>query len=273
MPTLGTMRAGRLLPILGALLISFSVAVPVAAAAPLPPAGDGILFRSTCTPSHTAMDDPIVYPGAAGASHLHVFFGNVTTDASSTLESLQGQPTTCRIRADHAAYWVPALFVDGTMVAPRMANAYYTADGARGRIVPFPAGLKIVAGDGTATTPQSTSVVGWKCADQVVKVLTPTPTACRERVAQVLVIRFPDCWNGLDLDSPDHKSHLAYRIRGTCPEGYPVALPRLSFNVHYRLPALTNVTLASGSIYSAHADFFNAWNQSVLSALVARNLN
>jgi hypothetical protein len=103
--------------------------------------------------------------------------------------------------------------------------------------------------------------------------LSAAPTACPANADQVLVMRFPDCWNGRDLDSPDHKSHLAYRVRGVCPAGYPVALPRLSFNVHYRLNSLAGLSLASGSIYSAHADFFNAWNQAVLAALVARNLN
>src|SRR5205814_653328 len=163
------------------------------------------------------MDDPIVYPGKPGSSHEHVFFGNRTTDAFSTYASLVGQPTSCRISADHAAYWIPALYVNGTEVQPRFANAYYLAAGARAHIMPF-----------------------------------------------------PDCWNGHDLDSADHKSHLAFRVRGICPAGYPVALPRLSFNVHYRLTSLTGLSLASGSIYSAHADFFNAWDQNVLSTLVVR---
>ena len=239
----------------------------------IPPVGNGRLFRSTCTPSHIAMDDPIVFPGTPGASHEHVFFGNVTTDASSTLATLQGQATSCRISEDHAAYWVPSLLDDGRTVAPRFVNAYYLADGARGHIVAFPAGLKVIAGNSKATTAQPTSVTGWKCANARTGSLSATPIACAANVDQVLVIRFPDCWNGHDLDSPDHKSHLAYRVRGACPSGYPVALPQLSLNVHYRLPSLTGLTLASGSLFSAHADFFNAWNQAVLQALVARNLN
>jgi hypothetical protein len=89
----------------------------------------------------------------------------------------------------------------------------------------------------------------------------------------VLVIRFPDCWNGEDLDATDHKSHMAYRVRGACPAGYPVRVPRLSLNVHYELPGTTGLTLASGSIYSSHADFFNAWNQAALARLVRTNLN
>jgi hypothetical protein len=252
---------------------ALAVASPALTAADVRRIGNGRLFKSTCTPSHIAMDDPIVYPNQPGKSHEHVFFGNVTTDAFSTYTSLVGQATSCRITADSAAYWIPALYDDGRAVAPRFANAYYLADGARGHIVAFPAGLKVIAGDSHATTAQSTLVLGWKCANQAVERLSALPTACQTGVDQVLVMRFPDCWNGHDLDSSDHKSHLAYRIRGVCPSGYPVALPRLSLNVHYRLPSLTGLTLASGSIYSAHADFFNAWNQQVLEGLVARNLN
>ena len=253
--------------------ITVDPAVAGAAGTERQPLGNGKLFKSTCLPNHEVMDDPIVFPGQPGASHDHLFFGNRTTDAYSTYASLINQPTSCRIAGDHAAYWIPALYSGGTEVLPVFANAYYLADGARGRIVPFPAGLKVIAGDSKATTAQSTTITGWKCANQVVEMLSTTPTACPANVDQVLVMRFPDCWNGRDLDSADHKSHLAYRVRGVCPAAYPIALPRLSFNVHYRLTNLTSLRLASGSIYSAHADFFNAWDQATLAALVARNLN
>src|SRR5919201_4749448 len=35
-----------------------------------------------CGFSHDAPDDPIVHPGQPGASHLHSFIGNTTTDAA-----------------------------------------------------------------------------------------------------------------------------------------------------------------------------------------------
>jgi hypothetical protein len=103
--------------------------------------------------------------------------------------------------------------------------------------------------------------------------LTTAPVACPAGSHEVLVVRFPDCWNGKDLDSADHRSHLAYRVGRACPAGYPVRIPRLSLNVHYDLASVDDLTLASGSIYSAHADFFNAWDQSVLARLVRLNLN
>lgn len=37
-------------------------------------------------------------------------------------------------------------------------------------------------------------------------------------------VHFPSCWNGKDLDSPDHMSHMTYPIQapdsGNCPAGY-----------------------------------------------------
>src|SRR5438445_2850792 len=134
--------------ILALTLISAALIVPAAAAASThaalavsagieaASAGNGKLFKSACFANHEAMNDPIVYPGKPGASHLHVFFGNTTTDAFSTYASLTGQPATCRISGDHAAYWIPALYSNGTEILPRFANAYYLPDGPRGRTAP-----------------------------------------------------------------------------------------------------------------------------------------
>ena len=262
-----------------AMLLAATLIAPVAtmAAEPRPagPAGplhDGI-FLSVCRPSHVASDDPIVFPGEPGASHQHEFFGNVTTNADSTYRTLRAGGTTCRIAADTAAYWVPTLYADGQRVAPLRVNAYYLSGRGRGRVVAFPAGLKVIAGNGEATAPQALAMTGWKCSGLQIAGLAAEPKTCPARSHDVLVIRFPDCWNGKDLDSADHRSHMAYRVGGTCPTGFPVRVPRLSLNVHYDLPSTTELTLASGSIYSQHADFFNAWNQAALARLVRSNLN
>jgi Domain of unknown function (DUF1996) len=44
------------------------------------------------------------------------------------------------------------------------------------------------------------------------------------------------CWNGREIDSIDHKSHVAFLseiLDGKCPEGYPIELPTLFFEVSY----------------------------------------
>jgi hypothetical protein len=42
------------------------------------------LFWLKCPASHRLPDDPIVHPGQPGATHLHEFFSNRSTNAGST---------------------------------------------------------------------------------------------------------------------------------------------------------------------------------------------
>jgi hypothetical protein len=108
-------------------------------------------FHATCTVSHHANDDPIVFPGLAGASHNHTFWGNTTTDASSTAASIaRPAATTCSPNEDHSAYWIPTLYQNGVVVDPDEVTVYY---GSRlkdpSKTQPFPPGLRMITGDAT----------------------------------------------------------------------------------------------------------------------------
>src|SRR3982750_144468 len=78
----------------------------------------GVNFVGSCTFSHMAMDDPIMYPRQRGASHDHSFVGNTTTNAFSTLRTLRAGSTTCKRDGETAAYWMPKLLLHEQMVAP-----------------------------------------------------------------------------------------------------------------------------------------------------------
>ena len=91
--------------------------VSIVPAGPAPAALTAI-FAVVCTFSHRLPDDPIVHPRQPGTSHSHDFFGNTTTDASSTYASLRAGSTTCHNPEDTAAYWVPTLLVGTAAVAP-----------------------------------------------------------------------------------------------------------------------------------------------------------
>lgn len=45
------------------------------------------------------------------------------------------------------------------------------------------------------------------------------------------------CWDGKNVDSPDHKSHVAYPRSGTfestgpCPDSHPIRLPQVMYEV------------------------------------------
>ena len=66
---------------------------------------------------------------------------------------------------------------------------------------------------------------------------------------------------------------MAYALRGECPSTHPVAVPAIE--LIYRYPTLggSEFSLSSMGQFSAHADFFNAWNPGQLKRLVNGCLN
>jgi hypothetical protein len=235
----------------------------------------GVNFVSGCRFSHRAPDDPIVFPGQPGKSHDHTFIGNNSTNAFSTLGTLLEATSSCRRAGDTAAYWAPTLLsATGDAIEPRAASVYYR----RHTLAPvqaFPPGLKMIAGSAKATTAQGLRVTSWNCGPLAgIRPASTIPTCPNDaRMGLALHVQFPDCWDGKNLDSPDHQAHMAYSTRGRCPAGNPVAMPAIQLNLRYPSAGGTGLTLASGGQFSAHADFFNAWNQGVLQSLVDGCLN
>jgi Domain of unknown function (DUF1996) len=234
----------------------------------------GVNFIENCRFSHQAPDDPIVFPAMPGASHQHTFVGNRTTNAFSSYGSLRSGGTTCMRRDDTAGYWVPALYKGTSPILPVGATIYYRR-GTLAEVSPFPNNLRMIAGDAKAATPQSMRVTFWSCGvasglDRSATV--PTCPSTRGSFLR-LHIRFPECWDGRNLDSSDHKSHMAYATRAGCPSTHPVEVPQIT--QIYRYPSLggDGFSLASGGQYSAHADFVNAWKPNVLRKLVDGCLN
>ena len=234
----------------------------------------GVNFVENCRFSHSAPDDPIVFPGKAGASHDHTFVGNRSTNASSTYRSLRASPTSCRRADDKAGYWVPTLLQGTTPVFPQGATIYYR----RGTLAPvttFPNNLRMIAGDATATAPQGMRVTFWSCgALSGVPPSSTVPTCPEGRGSFLrLHVRFPSCWDGARLDSADHKSHMAYAMGRRCPSTHPVAVPAITQIYRYPTRGGEGFSLASGGQYSAHADFLNAWRPDALARLVDECLN
>ena len=89
-----------------------------------------------------------------------------------------------------------------------------------------------------------------------------------------LNVRFGDCWDGVNLDSSDHKSHVAYSkysksVDGwVCPKSHPRLLPILRLHVRYPTRGGPDIRLSPGDVDAGHADFFNGWDQEKLAQLV-----
>ncbi len=254
-------------------------------------------FVFNCDFRRTAKIDPIVYPGQYGASHRHVFFGGrVTKD--STYKQLRSGDTTCQDSArgvqtkDHkSGYWLPALRRNGEEIPAIRTDAkfYYgvpegtpTAD-----LQPLPRGVKVIAGSGQSTGPQY-GIVDWGCGNAPggsgkdgKKRGYLAPVDCDPDSSNPYVnvtVHFPSCWTGAK-DSSDHKSHAAYPVgypqdpdAWRCPEGYPIRTPRLDLTVRFRTSNADNLRLSSGSIYSMHADVFEASNQAYFERLIDTEL-
>lgn len=200
-------------------------------------------FQVRCMPSHVAMEDPIVSPGMP-AAHEHEFFGNTTTGAFSTYESMIVAPTTCSAAEDTAGYWTPTLFAaDGTRVPATSLLIYYRGNA---NTVPFPPDLRMISDD--------VSIGGQDPSN--------------------VIVRFPECWDGVHLDSVDHRSHMyAVPAGQPCPDSHPVRLPELAEVFRYPVADVSALQLSSGGFETAHADFWNTWQQDALTALVERCIN
>lgn len=260
-------------------LAAIAAGVPFALAAEGPSRpGRAGFFSSGCQFTHRLSDDPIVFPGRAGASHRHDFFGNPSTNAASTTESQQGTAGRCNRDGDNAGYWVPTMYKGKQVVRPVRATIYYRGKGRVPQTIePFPTGLRMIAGDGKAKGPQDPRIVHWNCAGQE-GMTWAKPPLCPKGTNLRMSIVFPDCWNGRELDSPDHKSHMAYSVRiggglKGCPAGHERAVPSLVINTVYATRGGNRIRLASGPSYTAHGDFFNAWRPEALSQLVRDCLN
>jgi hypothetical protein len=248
-------------------------------------------FRVTCFFSHMNADDSIVAPGRAGASHLHTYFGNTGSNASSTPASLlsSGNSTCSGGTTNRSSYWVPSVLdAQNRPITPSMNQVYYKS-GYQGtpywEIDPaLPNGLKIIAGDAKATAaqPQRNGIdaVQWTCGvwtasdgPRMITGMTPAIPSCAAGTDLWAQIRFPQCWDGVNLDSVDHRSHMAYGTWGVgCPASHPIALPEITYNVHWPVTSGTSSGwhLASDMYsgpggYSLHADIVTAWDPTVSS--------
>ena len=234
-------------------------------------------FRTWCRPAMLGYIDPIVSPGQPSA-HLHQIFGNTGTTPDSTYESLRAGPaSTCDGGLlNLTGYWFPAMFdADGRVVVPQDMQIYYKGLGyAPGglsgaqqsirNIVTLPAGLRMISEQRT-----------WRCENNT-NAGTRIPDTCNGS-RLIGEVHFPSCWNGVDLDSPDHRSHMAFPTRDPnlgnlrCPASHPVHLVEITEIVSYPAASdiagwylASDVPMGTTDGRSLHADWFGAWDPATL---------
>jgi hypothetical protein len=242
------------------------------------PLGRVAQFVVECELSHLAFDDPIVLPWQPGKSHLHSFFGNSAVDSDPAYnERILSADTSCDQRRDTASYWAPALLdAEGKVIEPIKMVAYYRpgqgVDPAD--VVAYPPGFMIIGGDSTSQKTQSTDIVAWSCGTGAAR--NDRPTQCAEGSTLRMIVVFPDCWDGERLTTFGASAHVRYSSadnEGGCPDAHPVALPQLTIGIDYPPVDPDGLSLASGDVTTAHADFWNVWDQDKLEGEVAMCIN
>lgn len=167
---------------------------------------------------------------------------------------------------------------------------YYLYDNEAGKTTAFPDNLRMLSGDPLLRTYDPSSfaqqAVTFLCLDfnGVTTRHNGLPTqACPSGVRAQ--INFPSCWDGKNTDSPDHKSHVAFRSGGpdtgdcTDPK-FPVTLPRVFMEVYWNTELDAHRDEAMNTTqpyvfshgdrtgYGYHADFANGWKEGVLQKVV-----
>jgi hypothetical protein len=236
-------------------------------------------FRTRCDFSHMNYDDPLLYLNQPNRAHLHAFFGNSNTNASSTSQSLRntGNSTCASGTFNRSAYWVPAMIdsSNGRPITPNDDRGSYNSDleiyykiGYQGigydSIEPFPEGFQMIAGNSANATTASPAVRGGKqpvhyyCESSAPDDRTRGREAlhipvCTSGEVLVMHIIFPQCWDGVNLSSTNGRSHVEYGIwngdnlpntpigQSTgCPSTHPKSLLGVEMFVRYRVPQGTD---------------------------------
>lgn len=255
---------------------------------PSPDSGDHGAFRVSCGFAHMLYDDPIVFPGMQGKSHLHAFFGNVGTNYASTSESIRlGGNSTCDGGiANRSAYWVPAMIDTKTHkpIKPNGALIYYKS----GPASLVPRGLRMISGDvkRTASIPDSWNRHQDFVCDGVYNGHKDNIVACGQGGVLTTSVSFPDCWDGKNLDSPNHKDHMYFSSDNgsVCPATHPKRLPTISVLVYYPVTDADGTKwwrLASDNYdptttyagYSSHSDFMMGWDETIHKTYVDNCVN
>jgi hypothetical protein len=272
---------------------------------PTPPASPGddteSAFRIMWSAGPVTPNDPEVYNNQQGVSHLHQFLCNTWLpyhpEANYGLSRAHGS-TTCgniidpRYPENRSSYWFPALIdvVDGYAVLPH-GNLYYKrywsgsrhcfTDSMAGSCAEIPHGLRMITcydfSNGTFDGCPMSWTGGTYVGPDLQSAINGAYAAGGDRAPILFSMQWPACWNGINVDTPNHRSHMAFpQGDNSCPETHPYRLATISLQIFFNINAdavaghwhlssdemLAGWTSAKGS--TGHMDYFEAWDPTTI---------
>lgn len=248
----------------------------------------------------TERADPIVSPGQV-SGHVHTISGG--NGFGFTMDYAQARASdcsSCPIKEDLSNYWTPKLYYhaengsfidvpqagDGNGVYGGMTVYYEQRPGPdNDKLHAYPEGFRMLAGDPfkrNATDDFASQAVSFVCLDYsgTSSQFDHMPDQnCPDGLrAQIY---FPSCWDGVNLDSADHKSHMSYPKdtaldNGRCPDSHPVHMISIFYEVIYQTGLFANDWYGSSQPFvfamgdptghGFHGDFVNGWDIDTLQA-------
>ncbi|KFX92577.1 hypothetical protein V490_05312 [Pseudogymnoascus sp. VKM F-3557] len=244
--------------------------------------------------------DPIVNPGTSSAHSHTIMGGNGFSNDMDYADTQASTCSSCTVTKDFSNYWVPNLYAkgkDGSFTSVEQVGGaliYYLQrsdpqdpEYDQG-LLAFPEGFRMLAGDPMLRSFSNTleqRAISFACLGTDTKETNEMPNInCPNGLrAQVF---FPSCWDGKNLDSPDHKSHMAYPSlvdNGKCPESHPKRFISLFYEVVWDTPKFADqwngdkhpFVFSNGDEtgYGYHGDFVNGWDVPTLQKAVTECTN
>lgn len=236
--------------------------------------------------------DPIIAPGNVSA-HVHTVMGGNGFDFEMDYADTQASTcTSCTVHGDFSNYWTPILYYQGANGSFTKVNqvggatVYYLQRGGpnNDKLQAFPEGFRMISGDPFKRSPGTdfaSQAISYNCLGTSNPETGGFPDVnCPDGLRSQVF--FPSCWDGVNLDSADHKSHMAFPIGayndGSCPDTHPVHL----ISIFYELTWDTNMyaadwvngkqpfvwAMGDPTGYGYHGDFVMGWDKNILQQAV-----
>ncbi|MDX3574158.1 DUF1996 domain-containing protein [Streptomyces sp. ID05-47C] len=247
-------------------------------------------------------DNVIVAPGVTnGAHHFHDYVGNQANDAFASDDDLANGETTCVDQGDKSTYYWPVLRLQngtqeqdaqspgggiegnaGEIVTPKEVTLTFVGN-ARSEVTAMPRLLRIITGDAKAFVNGTANAnASWSCTGFEDRQLKDKYPLCPNGSDVVRSFSFQSCWDGNNIDSANHRTHVAFAAAdGSCPAGFK-AIPQLVQRIVYDVdaPSLqdggrTTPLFAVDSFpeqlhkpVTDHGDFINVFDENLMNEMV-----
>ncbi|MFI6375997.1 DUF1996 domain-containing protein [Streptomyces sp. NPDC050546] len=262
-------------------------------------------FATSCGVNENGLfnsDNIIAAPGVTnGAHHFHDYVGNQANNAFASDQDLANAETSCDDQGDKSSYYWPVLRVQngtqeqdanspgggiegnaGAIVTPKQVTLNFEGN-PRDKVTAMPRLLRIITGDAKAFVNGTANAnASWSCTGFEDRQLKDKYPLCPKGSDVVRSFKFQSCWDGRNIDSANHRTHVAFAdASGACPSGFrpiPQLVQRIVYDVD--APSLrdggrTTPLFAVDSFpeqlhkpVTDHGDFINVFDEDLMGEMV-----